>query len=50
MQGPRGEQGQSSHLLLLSLTGAKATGNEKGEYPDKKTEAKEPRQNQGLLR
>lgn len=35
---------------LLSLPGATATSHEKGEHPDKKTEAKEPCQDQGLLR
>lgn len=40
----------SSHLPLLSLPGATATSNEEREHPDQKTEAKEPCQDQGLLR
>lgn len=40
----------SSHLPLLSLSGATATSNEEREHPDQKTEAKEPCQDQGLLR
>lgn len=40
----------SSHLPLLSLSGATAISNEEREHPDQKTEAKEPCQDQELLR
>lgn len=40
----------SGHLPLLSLSGATSTSNEEREHPDQKTEAKEPCQDQGLLR